>query len=96
MEHDDQNHFNDELEIFNRVIPRNTELLDSQDVNAKIGMQPNMSSDVIGIHGLYNGNTKGKDLLFILKSIKFRVLLTYFKMGSRPRLPLVLHAISFE
>ena len=41
-----------------------------------------MFSDVIVLHGLDNFNAKGKDLLFILKSIKFRVLPTYFKHSN--------------
>ena len=35
--------------------------------------------DVIGPNGINNRNGQVKDLLFLLNSIKFRVLLTYFR-----------------
>ena len=38
-----------------------------------------MFRDVIGPNGIDNRNAKVKDLLFLLNSIKFRVLLTYFR-----------------
>ena len=34
---------------------------------------------MIGTYGINNRNAKGKDLLFLLISIKFRVLLTYYR-----------------
>ena len=37
-----------------------------------------MFRDALGCHGIYNHNMKGKDLLFLLKSNKHWVLLTYF------------------
>ena len=79
MEHDDQKLFNEELESFYNAIPRNAKLQACQDVNANIGVQSDMFGDVIGENGLDNSNAKGKDLLFLLKSIKFIVLLNYFK-----------------
>ena len=79
MDHDEQKRFNKELAIFYNAIYRNAKILAGQDVNANIGVQSEMFSDVIGTHGLGNRNAKGKDLLFLLKSIKPRVLITYFK-----------------
>ena len=38
-----------------------------------------MFRDVIGPYGINSINAKVKDLLFLLNSIKFRVLLTYFR-----------------
>ena len=38
-----------------------------------------MFRDVIGPYGINNRNYKGKDLIFLLNSIKFRVLLTYYR-----------------
>ena len=37
-----------------------------------------MFRDALGCHGIYNHNMKGKGLLFLLKSNKHWVLLTYF------------------
>ena len=41
-----------------------------------------MFGDAIVLHGLDNCNAKGKDLLFLLKSNKFIVLLAYFKHSN--------------
>ena len=60
-------------------IPRNSELLAAQDVNCNIGIRSKMFRDVIGPYGINNRNAKGKDPLFLLKSIKFRVLLIYYR-----------------
>ena len=38
-----------------------------------------MSRDAIGTYGINNRNAKGKDLLFLFNSIRFRVLLTYYR-----------------
>ena len=79
VEHYEQKRFNKELESFYNAIPRNAEFLSGQYINANTGVRSNMFSDVIGIHKLDNLNAKVKYLLFLLKSINFRVLLTYFK-----------------
>ena len=79
MENDDRKRFNEELASFYNAIPQNAELLSGQDVNANISIQSRTLNDAIGTHGLDNRNAKGKDLLFLLKSIKCRVLLIYFK-----------------
>ena len=76
VEHDDQKRFNKELESFYNAIPWNAKLLDVQDVNSNIGIRSKMFRDVIRPNGIDNRNAKGKDLLFLLNSIKFRVLLT--------------------
>ena len=79
VEHDDQKRFNKELASFYIAIDRNSKLLAIQDVSSNIGVRSKMFRDVIGPNGIDNGNTKGKDLLFLLNGIKFRVLLTYFR-----------------
>ena len=82
VEHDDQKRFNEELASFYNAIPRNAKLLAGQYVNSNIGVRSNMFRDVIGPNGIYNRNAKGKNLLFLLNSIKFRVLLTYFRYNN--------------
>ena len=79
VEHDYQKSFNEELENFYNSIPSNAELLAGQDVNSDIGVRSKILRDVIGPKRIYNCNDKGKDLLFLLNSIKFRALLTYFR-----------------
>ena len=37
-----------------------------------------MFQDVIGLNGLSNRNFKGKDLLYLLKSNQFEILLSYY------------------
>ena len=80
--HDDQNRFNQELESFYNTIPWNAKILAGQDVNSNIGVRSNIFRDVIGPIGINNRNAKGKDLLFLINSIKFRVLLTYFRQDN--------------
>ena len=75
VEHDDQKRFNEELASFSNTNPRNAKLPADQDVNSNIGVRSKMLCDVIGPNGLDNRNSKGKDLLFLLKSINFRALL---------------------
>ena len=75
MDHNDQKRFNEELASFYNIIPRNAKLLAGQDINSKIGVRSKMFCDVIGPNGIDNSNAKDKDLLFLLTSIKFRVLL---------------------
>ena len=41
-----------------------------------------MFRDVIGPNGIDNRNARGKDLLFLINIIKFRVLLTYFRHNN--------------
>ena len=65
VEHYEQNSFKEDLASFYNATPRNTELLSVQDVNANVGVQSKMFSDVIGLHGLDNLNDKGKDILFL-------------------------------
>ena len=78
VDHEDQKRFNKELAIFYNVIPRNSELLAVQDVNSNIGVRSKIFRDVIGSNGINNRSDNGKDLLFLLNNIKFRLLLTYF------------------
>ena len=82
MEQDNQKRFNEELVSLYNAIPRNAELLVVQYVNSNIGVQYKMFRDVIGPKRIDNCNAKGKDLLFIINSIEFRVLLTYFRHNN--------------
>ena len=41
-----------------------------------------MFPDVIGPNGLSNRNLKGKDLLYLLKSTQFKVLLSYYTQNN--------------
>ena len=53
-----------------------------QNVNNKIDVQSKMFSDVTLTHRLDNRISKGKDLLYLLEIIKFRVLVTYSKHSN--------------
>ena len=79
VDHNEHKRFNEELASFYNSIPQNAELLSGQDVNCNIEIWSKMSRDVIGPYSINNRNDKGKDLLFLLNSIKFRVLLTYYR-----------------
>ena len=82
VEHNAQKQLSEELESFYNTMTMNAELLSGQDINANIGVWSKISSDTIGSHGLDNRNAKVRDLIFLLKSIKFRVLLTYFNHSN--------------
>ena len=60
----------------------NSELLSGQDVNCNISVRYKMFRDLISPNVINNRKAKGKDLLFLLNSIKFRVLLTYFRHNN--------------
>ena len=77
--HNDHKQFNEKLASFYIAIPRNAKLLASKDINSNISVQSKKFRDVIGTNGIDCRNAKGKDLLFLLNSIKFRVLLAYLK-----------------
>ena len=79
VEHNDQKRLNEELSSFYNAIPWNYKLLSVQDVNSNIGVRSKMFRDVIRPNGIDNRNAKDKYLLFLLNSIKLRVLLTYFR-----------------
>ena len=79
MDHEDKKRFNEELASFYNAVIWNAELLAGQDVNCNIGVRSKMFRDLIGPNGINNINAKGKDLLFLLNSIKFRVLLNHFR-----------------
>ena len=76
VKQDDKKRFNQELESLYNAIPRNSKLLAGKDINSNIGVRSKMFRDVIGLNGIDNRIAKGKDLLLLLKDIKFRVLLT--------------------
>ena len=77
VDHEDQNRFKEELASLYKAITWNAELLASQDANCNIIFRSKMFCDVIRPNGINNGNYKGKDLLLLLNSIKFIVLITY-------------------
>ena len=78
VEHDEQKLFNDKLDTFYANAPRNSEILAGQDINANVGISSPMFNDVLGPNGIRNRNSKGKDLLFLIKARKLKVLLSYF------------------
>ena len=78
MDHEVQKRFIEELASFYNSIPQNAKLLAGQDINCNIRIRFNMFRNVIGPYSINNRNAKGKDLLFLLNSIKFRALLKYF------------------
>ena len=82
VEHDEHKRFNEGMAIFYNAIPRNAKLLFSKDGNSNVGIRFNMFQYVLGKQGLDNPNVKGRDLLLLLKSNKFKVLLTYFKHSN--------------
>ena len=77
-DHAEQIEFYDDLDSFISNRPRNSERLLGADVNCNVGVRSTMSRDVVGPIGICNRNQKGKDLLYLLKSNRLRVLLTYF------------------
>ena len=54
------------------------EILAGQDINPNVGISSPMFNDVLGPNKIRNRNGKGKDLLFLIKSPKLKVLLSYF------------------
>ena len=75
-EHAEQIDFYDELDTFPTNRPLNSELILGADVNWNVGIRSTMFQDVIGPNGLNNINFKGKDLLYLLKSNQFKILLS--------------------
>ena len=57
---------------------RNSEILAGHDVNANVGISLPMFNDVLGPNGIRNRDTKGKDILFLIKAQKMKLLLSYF------------------
>ena len=47
-------------------------------MNCNVGTWSTMFRDVVSPHGLSNRNLKGKDLLYLLKSNQFKILLSYY------------------
>ena len=78
VEQDEQKLFNDELDTYYTNAPRNLEILEGQDINAKVSISSPMFNDVLGPNGIRNRNAKGKDLLFLIKNRKLELLLSYF------------------
>lgn len=82
MEHDEHNQFNKEIKSFYNDIPRKAKLLSRQDINANDVIRSKMFRDLLVQQLLDNHKVKGKDIFFLLKSNKFIVLLTYFKLRN--------------
>ena len=59
-------------------VPRNSEIIAGQDINVNAGISSPMFNAVLGPNGIRNRNAKGKDLLFLIKAQKLKVLLSYF------------------
>ena len=78
FDHAEQIEFYNELDSFISNRPWNSELLLGADVNCNVGVRSTIFSDVVGPNGIGNRNQKGKDLLYLLKSNRLRILLTYF------------------
>ena len=76
VEHDEQKLFNNELDTFYTNAPRNSEIIAGQDINANVGISSPMFNDVLGPNGIIKRNAKGKDLLFLIKAQKLKVLLS--------------------
>ena len=68
----------DELDSFLTNRPRNSEIILGSDVNCNFEIRSTMFQDLIGPNGLINRNLKGNDLLYILKSNQFKILLSYY------------------
>ena len=77
-EHAELIDFYNELDSFLTNRPRNSELLLGEDVNCNVGIWLTMFWYVVGPHVLSNRNLKGKDLLYLLKSNQFKILLSYY------------------
>ena len=66
------------MDTFYANAPRKSEILAGQDINANVGISSLMFNDVLGPNRIINRNAKGKDLLFLIKARKLKVLLSYF------------------
>ena len=78
MRFDEQKLFNDELDTFYANATRKSEILAEQDINANVAISLPMLNDVLGPNGIINRNGKVKDLLFLIKARKLKVLVSYF------------------
>ena len=66
------------MDKFYANAPRNSEILAGQDINATVGISLPMFNGVLGENGIINRNAKGKDLMFLIKAQKLKVLTSYF------------------
>ena len=66
------------MDTFYTNAPRNSEIIAGQDINANVGISSPMFNGVLGPNGIRNRNEKRKDLLFLIKAQKLKVLLSYF------------------
>ena len=82
VEHDNQELFNKELASFYNAIPGNSKLLASQATNSNICVRSKMFYGEIKTNEIDNRNAKVIQLLFLLNSIKLRLLLTYFRHSN--------------
>ena len=49
-----------------------------EDVNCNVGKISKRFKDILGPHGLYNRNLKGRQILYLYKSNNFKILLSFF------------------
>ena len=66
------------MDTFYTNAPRNSKIIAGQDINANIGISSPIFNDVLGPNVIRNRNAKGKDLMFLIKAQKLKVLLSYF------------------
>ena len=60
------------------LIPKNVGFIGGHDVNAKLGVRNKMYKKVIGIYGLEKRNTKGRNMLEILRNNNLMVVNSFF------------------
>ena len=73
---DDTEHeaFNGTLSSLLNSIPRTAEFIGRRDVNANLGIRLKMHPQVIGPHGIYNRNKRGRILLGLFSANNLRVM----------------------
>ena len=52
------------------------------DINCNVGVTSKRFSDTLGPHGIDNRNIKGRELLYLYKTNKLKILLSYFKHNN--------------
>ena len=53
-----------------------------EDINFNAGITSKRFSDTLGPHGIDNINIKGRELLYLYKTINQNILLSYFKHNN--------------
>ena len=70
---------NEKMSSLMNLIPKNVEFIGGHDVNENLGVRNQIYKKDIGIYGLDNRNTKGRNLLGILREKNLRVVNSFFK-----------------